>query len=103
MILQKLQNCALRHVLQCDRLTATAVIHSETNMERLKDRRDRHTSREMYKCIYELNPPSLISVFTYVSDIHERTTRSTNLGLLYVPKSRLEGSKRNFEIRGAMN
>ena len=98
--LQKLQNCSLRQILQCDKLSPVAEMHDICDLEMLNVRRDRHTSQEVYKAVHGITPESVQNMFSFVHETHSRSTRSIALEQLYLPRCKLEFSKRNFKYRG---
>ena len=101
--LQKLQNCSLRQILKCDKLSSTIHMHNECEIEMLDKRRDRHVSQEMYRAIHGMAPRNIQNMFKHVQDTHNVNTRSKNNEQLYIPRCRLEVSKRNFRYRGVHN
>ena len=101
--LQKLQNCSLRQILKCDRLSPVADMHAICEIELLEKRRDRHVSHEMYRVIHRIAPNTVQNMFTHVSEKHSVNTRSNKSEQLYLPRCHLEFSKRNFRYRGVQN
>ena len=101
--LQKLQNCSLRQILKCDRLSPVADMHSICDIEMLSTRRDRHVSHDMYRVTHDIAPASIQNMFQFVHETHSKQTRSRTSELLYLPRCKLEFSKRNFKYRGVLN
>ena len=101
--LQKLQNCAMRWILHSDHLEPIKNMHATLHLSLLNIRRSWHSLNETYKIINGICPAYLNDMFTYVAVVHERTTRSTAQNLLYVPRCRLECSKRNFKVRASID
>ncbi len=99
--LQKLQNCAMRNILQCDSREHISDMHSELNLLPLEKRRKFHCLNETYKIMHSLSPKYLSVKYTLVSDIHQRTRSSTSM-ILYNKKCRLECTKRNFVYRSVL-
>ncbi len=99
LILKRLQNCAMRRILQCDRLEPTKVMHDRLNLVPLEKRRKFHSCTETYQILNGVSPAYLDSLFTYVSDVHNRATRAAAGNRLYVPKCRLECTKQSFRYQ----
>ncbi len=100
--LQKLQNCSLRQILKYDKLSPVSDMHSICNIEMLDMRRDRHVSHDLYRATHDIAPASIQNMFKYVHDTHSKQTRSHTSELLYLPRCKLEFSKRNFKYRGVL-
>ncbi len=100
--LQNIQNCSVRQKLKCDKLSPTADMHAECNIEMLRDRRDRHVSHDMYRATHDMAPSRIQNMFKYVHDTHSKQTSHTSEHL-YLPRCKLEFSKRNFKYRGVLN
>ena len=98
--LQRLQNTCARNILKAEWMTPSALMHKELNLLKLTERRDFHTSCEMYKIVHQESIPQLVSKFTYVSDVYTRSTRSSTNDALYQPMVNLEICKNNFVYRG---
>ena len=65
-MLQRLQNCAFRSILNVDSYTHTNDTHNTLNMDRLDDRRTKHVAVQMYKFLKCNGPISCRNLFTYV-------------------------------------
>ena len=102
LILQKLQNSAARCILHADRLTPSAVLHSELDMDRLHVRRDKHICIYMFKIMNGILPEKLRALFKLVSDISIRDTRQSRCLNIYIHKPRIELTKRSFIYYGAV-
>ena len=102
MTLQKLQNCAFRRILQAPRMTPSAYMHEQLNMDQLGKRRFKHVCVMVYKILNGLAPKTLTLLFKYVTNVSERTTRQAVNKLLYIEKPRLEMTKRSFRYRAAV-
>ena len=102
-VLEKLQNSALRHIIQCRKLTPLRDMHGLCSMEYLSTRRDRHVSHEMFKISNKLSPLNLQNMFILTSEVHTRHTRGASYELYYVPTCKLETEKCKFRYRGAVN
>ena len=57
-------------------------------------------SSAVYKSITGQTPEYISSLLTYVSDHHERQTRSTTLDLLHIPRSHSANFDRAFSVQG---
>ena len=100
--LQMLQNSAARKILSAPKLTSTAVLHKELELDSLHVRRLKHVCIMTYKILYGLAPKRLQKMFKSVSEVSSRSTRSTEKSLLYIDKPRLELSKKHFSYRAAI-
>ena len=98
--LQKLQNMALKNVLQVDRLTPTDYVHQTLNMPYLHIRRKQHTASMMYKVQNQLVPTGLQGMFEHVQNTSGRVTRQSESNNFHIPRRRLELGKRCFSHRG---
>ena len=78
-------------------------MHNVCEIELLEKCRDRHVSHEMYWAIHGIAPCNIQDMFSYVQDTHNINTRSNTSEHLYLPRCRLEFSKRNFRYRGVHN
>ncbi len=99
-IIQKLQNAALRRILKAPQLTSTAGMHEDLSMDKLHVRREKHICTEMYKIVHELYPRGLMSNIQMLEQVSSRVTRQSSALALYVKKPRLELTKRSFFYRG---
>ena len=97
--LQKIQNCALRIVLQKDRKTHVADMHREANLIYLSDRGHQHTMVQTYKCIHGLAPQRVSQQLEVVTNGHAMSTRSKCNLELAIPRCRLETTKKSFRYR----
>ncbi len=100
--LQKVQNTALRIVLQADRRSNVKEMHKLLHILMLKDRRDIHISTQMYKCLNSLSPDYLCILFEYLSLHHGINTRAVANRELNVPRSRTSAGEQCFGTRGAV-
>ena len=99
-VLQKLQNCAFRSILNINIYTHTADTHNMLNMDHLDDRRKKHVSVQMYKFLKCNGPVACKDMFVYMSDYHEINTRSTQTDDLLVPRVNLSMTHRNIRYFG---
>ena len=98
--LQKLQNMALKNILQVDRQASTEFIHKTLNLPYLHVRRKQHTAGMMYKVNNGLIPTSLQNLFEHVQNNAPRITRQSQSDNFRVPRCRLNLGKRCFRHRG---
>ena len=101
--LQKIQNCAMRRILHCDRLEPIKNMHTKLHLLPHHIRRLSHSLNETYKLINDHSPAYLSNMLTHVSQLHSRTTHSSCNNMLYIPKTKLECGKRNFKIRASVD
>ena len=99
-MLQRLQNCALKNILQVNRRTPTAQIHTELEIPMLNVRRDVHVAEQMYKFVNKQGPPECCDMFTFVNETHQRNTRAASNLLLQVPKRRIKTTERGMRYFG---
>ena len=98
--LQKIQNCALRIILQGDSRSHVSDMHKELKLNYLADRRHMHTLNQVYKCINDLSPTHVNNQISLMSTNHQMQTRSTLSHVAYVPNIRLEVCRKSFRYRG---
>ena len=56
----------------------------------------------MFKIMHNLTPSYLNNLYSYTSDIHQGSLRSTTDNLLYVPKPKTEIFRNSFSYSGSM-
>ena len=81
-------------------------MHIQLGLEYLADRRDMHTSEQVYRCIHDLSTDFMNNLFTGAQQMYEgqhRVTRSQSSNDLIVPRSRTNMGERRFEVRGSRN
>ena len=100
-VLQRLQNCAFRSILNVDTYTHTSDTHNTLNMDRLDDRRKKHVSIQMYKFLKCDGPSTCREMFTYMIDYHSVNTRSTRQDQLLVLRVNLSMAHRNIRYFGS--
>ena len=93
----------MRRILECDRLDPIDSMHNNLNLMPLDTRRKYHSMTETYKILNGYCLVYLNNLFVHVSDIHSRNTRSVAQNRLYIPKCRLECTKRNFRYHASRN
>ena len=98
--LQKVQNSALRIVLQCDRQSHVVDLHGNLNLTYLADRRHMHRLNHVHKCIHGLAPDAIKQQVSLVADHHAVHTRAATSCKLPVPNTRLETCRKVFWYRG---
>ena len=67
-----------------------------------EEHRNYHLIVSVFKCLSELDPPSMCNYFTLVSDSHKLNTRSCTLGKIRPMKPSLEYGRRSFQYREAL-
>ena len=97
--LKKLQKRAARMILKAD-FTTPDQLFKELNWLPFPKRVQYHTYLTVCKSISGQTPEYISSLLTYVSDHHERQTRSTTLDLLDVPRSHSTNFDRAFSVQG---
>ena len=97
--LVKLQKRAARMILKADFMTPEQIF-KELNWLSFPKRVQYHTCFTVYKSISGQAPEYISSLLTYVSEYHERQTRSTTLDLLHVPRSQSTNFDRAFSVQG---
>ena len=86
----KLQKRPARIILDKGIDTPSADMFAELNWMKFPDRVTYQKSVLMYKIFNKLTPSYLQEFFTFTSDIHQRSLRSTSDNLLYIPKPNIE-------------
>ena len=81
--LVKLQKRAARMILKADFMPPSEQLFNELNWLPFPKRVQYHTCLTVYKSITGQAPEYISSMLTYVSEHHDRQTRSTVLDLLY--------------------
>ena len=98
--LVKLQKRAARMILKADFMTPSEQLFKELNWLPFPKRVQYHTCLMVYKSITGQAPEYISSMLTYVSEHHERQTRSTVLDLLHIPRSHSAYFDRAFSVQG---
>lgn len=83
--LQVLQNNCVRYIFNVSRREHISPYYSQLKWLQVKERRMYHTLVLVHKVLYTKSPLYLYNLFTLMSDVHSRTTRSHPLYLL-VPR-----------------
>jgi hypothetical protein len=66
----------------------------------VRQRRDYFTGVLMHRCLHEAAPPYLCQQFMYVSDHHNRCTRSATGNNLYIPKPNIDLYRQSLSYNG---
>ena len=98
--LQKLQNMALRNILNVPRRTRTDQTHTQLHQDMLHTRRNKHTATFMYQVYNNEALPIFDNMLSKLEEPRERITRANNSMNFYTPRVHLEMSKRNTRYRG---
>ena len=99
--LQRLQNGAARRILRVSKQTPSVYTHNTVHMDNLAIRRKKHTCIMPFKILNGLSPPALGNKFTFIHDVSSKTTRQSQDLKLYIPKPRLELTKKSFVFRAS--
>ena len=91
--IQKLQNMALKNILNVPRLTPTEQIHTHLKQDMLGTRRQKHTATFMYEVHHNMAPPQFNDMVTKLSQIHDRQSRINCDLNYYMLRMNLEMSK----------
>ena len=97
--LVKLQKRAARMILKADFMTPSEQLFKELNWLPFPKRVQYHTCLMVYKSITGQAPEYISSMLTYVSEHHERQTRSTVLDLLHIPRSHSAYLTEHFQFK----
>ena len=97
--LVKLQIRTARMIIKADFMTPSEQLLKEHNWLPFPKRVQYHPCLTVYKSITGQAPGYVSSLLTYVSDHHERQTRSTTLGLLHIPRSHSANFDGAFSVR----
>ena len=98
--LQKLQNRALRAVLQAEWRFPRHELFNILKIDNLSIRRDKHVLHIMYKIVHEMAPGDFMKYFV-LRQFHYRL-RNTNK-ILEIPKPHTNFKKRSLSYRGTKN
>ena len=100
--LTKFQKRAARMILDADIDTPSAHLFSNLNWMVFPKRVEFHRSVQMYKIMNGFSPTYLRDLFTFTSDIHSRSLRSTSEKLLYTPKPTFELYRKSLSYSGSV-
>ena len=98
--LLKLQKRAARMILKANFMTPSEQLFKELNWLPFPKRVQYHTCLTVYESITGQAPEYITSQLTYISDHHERQTRSTTLDLLHIPRPHSATFDRAFSLQG---
>ena len=98
--LQRIQNMALKHMLHAHRLTEIVDLHNELKVDPLNVRRFKYSVSMMYRVHHNLVGSAVSNMFTKTDMISVWLIWHNSLLNFYVPRLKLEMSKRNFKYRG---
>ena len=100
--LVKFQKRAARIILDRSIDTPSADLFAELNWMTFPERVKYQKAVLMFKIMNNLTPSYLNNLYSYTSDIHQRSLRSTTDNLLYVPKPKTEIFRNSFSYSGSM-
>ena len=98
--LQRLQNYALRVILQSGFDIGTAEMHNVLGLDTLSSRRHMHTLNYIYMCVNNLAPVTVCSQMVPVQVAHDTNTRAAERNDLQLPNYHLDMSQCSFRYRG---
>ena len=86
--LSKLQKRAERIILKADFMTPSSYMFEQLGWQTIPKRLLYNKSVLVYKALYDLTPTYITNLLTPVSQTHSRSLRSSENGLLSIPRSR---------------
>ena len=98
--LVKLQKRAARIILKVDFMTPSEQLFKELIWLSFPKRVQYHTCLTVYKSITGQTPEYISIMLTYISEHHDRQTRSTVLDLLHIPRSHSAYFDKAFSVQG---
>lgn len=98
--LVKLQKRAARLILKVDMLTPSEQMFKQLNWLSFPKRVQYHTCLMVYKGMKGQSPDYISSLLTFVSEHHERQTRSTTNDNLHIPRSHTSYYDKAFSTTG---
>ena len=98
----KLQKRAARMILKADFMESSEQLFKELKWLLFPNRVQYHTCLTVYKSITGQAHKYISSLLTYVSDHHERQTRSTTLDLLHIPRSHSANFDRAISVQDSL-
>ena len=99
-MLQRLQNSALRIILNEGRLTPTDTMHKTLNIINLDTRRKHHICHQMYKGVNNLSPAYICSKLETIDRRDGMRTRTAGKGHIKSKRVTLQTCKKNFFHKG---
>ncbi len=96
-----LQKMALRLIMDVPRLTHSASLFQKCGVMPIQNRVKFRSVTFVYKCLNGLTPDYMKDMFQKVSDVSQRTTRSSVNNQLYIPNRHLCVSRRALSYSGA--
>ena len=97
----KLQKRAARIILDKDIDASSEDMFAELHWMKFPDRVDYQKAIIMYKILNNHTPSYLKEYFTFTSEVHHRSLRSTTENLLYIPKPNLEIFRNSLSYSGS--
>ena len=99
-ILQRLQNCAMRSILNAHRFEHICDMHANLGLNTLEVRCKQHTCVHVYKGLNDLSTPAINNMFVLNDDGDRMQTRSaSNMELVY-PNIKLSTSRKGIRYQG---
>ena len=93
---------ALRLIMDVPKLTRLAPLFKECGILPIQDRVKFRSVVMVYKTMNGLTPTYMAKMFTEVSEVSTRQTRSSQSKKLYIPKRNLCISRQSFRYMGAI-
>ena len=97
--LQILQNRLARVLLSADIRTSVDKMLKDLDWVRLAYRWEHHLLIQAFKCLKELAPTYMSSVFTFTHSVHSKCTRSQSHYTLVIPNWKTNFGKKTFHYR----
>lgn len=98
-MLQKIQNRALRIILNCVYLTSRELMLKTIHFMSIAQRIKFNVLVMIYKMINELLPIYLCQNLIFTRDVHIRNTRQNNANVLRLPNYNIEYTRKNVFLR----
>lgn len=98
--LQRLQNKAIRVIVDCNRKTSITPYYYELSILKISDLFRFEVGKLMFQHSKNMLPPCFSSMFTYLSSIHSLSTRSKLRKDLYLPKFSTSRCQRSIKYNG---
>ena len=98
--LQLLQNKAIRVICNSNRFSSVTPLYFESGTLKINELFKFEIGKLMHQHSHNLLPPGISSLFTDLSTIHSRQTRSQTQKSLYLPKFSTQRCQRSIKFQG---
>ena len=98
--LQLLQNKAIRVICNSNRFSSVTPLYFELGILKINELFKFEIAKLMHQHSHNLLPPGISSLFTVLSTIHSRQTRSQTQKSLYLPKFSTQRCQRSIKFQG---